>query len=116
MNLKQNADGTLKGHSLLLLSPWTPPAEWLDKVRDEYPKLEINYRVVEFGAKTMESVSSEDWSRVTILLTGSFLPTRERAPRLEYVQLLSAGANQILKNPLFLDTDITFCTANGVHG
>jgi len=115
MNLKSKPDETLKGHKLLLLSPWKPSAEWLDRIRDEYPGLEVSYHTIEFGAKTV-AVPDEEWSRVTILLTGSYLPKKNQVPRLQYVQLISAGANQILKNPLFLETDVTFCTANGVHG
>ena len=117
MNLKLDTDKSLKGHTLLLLSPWTPADEWFDRINTEYPGLEVIYHKLEFGGKaTATLVPAEEWSRVTILLTGGFLPTRDEAPKLEYVQLLSAGANQITKQPLFLDTDIAFCTANGVHG
>lgn len=119
MNLKLTSGKGpgLEGHLLLLLSPFKPPAEWLDSVKSDYPGLEVVYRELAFfGTPGKDVISSEEWGRVTILLTGSYLPPRDVAPKLEYVQLISAGANQILDKPLFLDTDIAFCTANGVHG
>ena len=33
-----------------------------------------------------------------------------------FVQLSSAGANFLPKMPLFAETEVPFCTANGVHG
>ncbi|KAF3771303.1 hypothetical protein M406DRAFT_240378, partial [Cryphonectria parasitica EP155] len=60
-----------------------------------------------------------EWKDVTILLTGysrEFLPEKDDVPKLQYVQLSSAGANAIVSDPLYTDTDVAFCTANGVHG
>jgi len=115
MNLKMVPNKSLKGHKLLILSPWKPSAAYLDKLRGEHADLEIVHYALPWGGK-IESVPEEEWQDVTILLSGSSMPSRDQAPKLEYVQLLSAGANQILKNPLFTDTNIAFCTANGVHG
>lgn len=64
----------------------------------------------------------EEWKDVTILLTFTYLPQPKDAPKLQYVQLISAGANHILDHPLFRDgrgdgkEEVQFCTANGVHG
>jgi hypothetical protein len=52
---------------------------------------------------------------VTYGMTYNVLPTRELAPKLQYMQLCSAGANHIHRLPLYEETDIAFCTANGVH-
>lgn len=57
-----------------------------------------------------------DWSKATVLLTGPLVPAVGQAPNLQLVQLQSAGANYLLDNPLFKDTDVAFSTANGVHG
>jgi phosphoglycerate dehydrogenase-like enzyme len=55
------------------------------------------------------------WENATALYTWKAFPPIELAPNLQYVQLHSAGANQILGLPLFEKTDIVFSTSNGVH-
>ncbi|KAK3943221.1 D-2-hydroxyacid dehydrogenase [Diplogelasinospora grovesii] len=108
---------TLKGHKLVILTPWGPPVDFLDRLQKEYPDLKAEYHKRDWIDIALPSVADEGyWKDVTILLTFQTLPTPEQAPNLEYVQLMSAGANHILDNPLFKDTDVNFCTANGVHG
>jgi hypothetical protein len=108
---------TLKGHKLLLLVPWTPSKDFLDRLQSEHPDLNVvRYELNWAEASPRSDFPPEEWRDVTILLTGTALPAVGVSPKLEYVQLMSAGANHILKNPLFTDTDVTFCTANGVHG
>jgi hypothetical protein len=108
----------LDGHKLLILTPGEPPKEYIDKLHKTYSGLEIVSRQLPWSAKVFpEGQSNEYWKDITILLgSGHVLPTIAEAPKLQYVQLLSAGANHVLDNPLFSDTDIAFCTANGVHG
>ncbi|KAL8342964.1 hypothetical protein RB598_004361 [Gaeumannomyces tritici] len=117
------ASGGLKGHNLLMLLPsgFQPDAARLDELRAKYPGLQISVHESAWGNTVVpESVSGSGdgfgWEDVTILATGTALPTREQAPRLQYVQLISAGANHVLQNPLFDDESIALCTANGVHG
>jgi hypothetical protein len=108
---------TLKGHKLLLLSPWPADTQFIAKLRAEFPDLECVVHQLGWAQRAPSAdFPDEDWRDVTILLTGSALPAPEKAPKLQYVQLVSAGANHILKNPLFTDTNVAFCTANGVHG
>ena len=107
---------SLKGHKLMILSWENAPADFIKKLHKEHADLKIVHYNVNWGASLSGTVPDEEWEDVTILLTGSSLPTQEQAPKLEYVQVTSAGADLILKKPIFLDTDITFCTANGVHG
>lgn len=61
-------------------------------------------------------VPAEDWDEVTILHTGHTLPPKELAYKLQLVQLQSARANHVLSALVFSETNIDFCTANGVHG
>lgn len=110
---KMPPNKTLKGHKLLAALPsWKPSKEDLDAVKAKYPDLEVQV------AESSE-VTKEQWKDVTVLLTGyspEGLPEKDAAPKLEYVQLSSAGANAVVSDPLFTDTDVAFCTANGVHG
>lgn len=57
-----------------------------------------------------------DLSDVNIVMTDQKVPADLRAcPRLKWLQLVSAGANQLLQHPL-AETDIPVTTASGLHG
>ena len=114
---------SLAGHKLLFLTGSPPPERYFEKLRSKFPGLKTEYRQTEWHAKVPGggadglSFTTDQWKDVTVLLTGNALPdSREIAPKLQYVQLQSAGANMILKHPLFTGSDVAFCTANGVHG
>ncbi|KAJ0349771.1 hypothetical protein COL154_005850 [Colletotrichum chrysophilum] len=108
---------TLKDQKLLILSQFKPDDDFYAKLHSQFPDLKVVYHELGFPEKKPGSTFNEsEWKDVTILLTGSALPDPEQAPKLQYVQLQSAGANHILKHPLFTDTDAVFATANGVHG
>ncbi|VBB76784.1 Putative D-3-phosphoglycerate dehydrogenase [Podospora comata] len=107
---------TLRGHKLLMVMPWEQPAEFIKNLKAEFPGLQVvTYRQTEWD-QTWAPFPDEEWKDVTVLLTFTVLPTPEQAPKLEYVQLMSAGANHVLDLPIFKDTEAKFCTANGVHG
>ncbi len=107
---------TLEGHKLLVLTPWRLADEQLGNLRGKFPDLVISQYEVARGANVLEKVPEEEWEDTTILLSGGSLPPKEKVPRLQYVQLPSAGANRILEHPLFTETKVHFCTANGAHG
>ncbi|KAK3306376.1 oxidoreductase-like protein [Chaetomium strumarium] len=115
------ANKTLKGHKLLVLAPWKEPDGFLAELAAEFPDLQVVYRMQQLqvaaaGLPSEAELPEETWQDVTILLTFANLPRPEQAPKLAYVQLMSAGVNHLLDTPLFRDTEVVFCTANGVHG
>ncbi|KAI0430492.1 hypothetical protein F5Y09DRAFT_307638 [Xylaria sp. FL1042] len=116
--IAQNKD--LEGHRLLILSVLDLPDGYQEHLRAKFPGLQVVYSRFdpwrEASTATIPGVTAEDWAKVTILLTGPRLPTIDEAPRMQLVQLQSAGANYVLDKPLFKDTKIPFCTANGVAG
>lgn len=117
MTLIKAPNPTLKGHKLFLLPSYPTPQHSIDSLRTKFPDLEIVVRQRPFKhTDANEELSEDEWKDVTIFLTGSAVPDAERAPNLAYVQLTSAGINHLLNNSIFRDTDIAFCTANGVHG
>ncbi|GAB1318468.1 D-isomer specific 2-hydroxyacid dehydrogenase NAD-binding domain-containing protein [Madurella fahalii] len=118
MLVKANASKTLKGHKLLMITPWEPPGAFIDKLAAKFPDLQVVYHQQTPPEKLTApgDLPAEVWEDVTIILTFGTFPKPQEAPKLEYVQLMSAGANHVLDNPLFKDTDVTFCTANGIHG
>ncbi|KAI0128677.1 D-isomer specific 2-hydroxyacid dehydrogenase [Xylariales sp. AK1849] len=111
-----SVNGSLKGHQLLIISPIAPPPEWVDKVKKKYSDLDVVHYAKNPWGLDRSATTDIDWKNVTVLLTGPLVPTIEEAPKLEVVQLQSAGANYLLDHPTFKDTDVAFCTANGVHG
>ncbi|KAI3320409.1 D-isomer specific 2-hydroxyacid dehydrogenase [Xylariaceae sp. AK1471] len=108
----------LTGHKLLILAEDLPEG-YLEHLHSKFPGLQVVH--VHFSpwkdrTAPIPGMTDEDWATVTVLLTGPRLPTIEQAPKLQLVQLQSAGANYVLEDPLFTDTKIPFCTANGVAG
>jgi hypothetical protein len=118
MLIKTNVNKTLKGHKLLLVTPWPVPAGFAEGLKSEFPDLEVVIHLQNWDGKALplEVLPPEMWKNVTILLTFSTLPKPEEASTLQYVQLMSAGVNHLLDNPTFKDTNVKFCSANGVHG
>lgn len=96
---------TLKGHKLLLI-PKEVPQDAIERIESLFPDLEVA-----FG-----SDSPDLFKDVTIVLTLFKFPSIEEAPKLQLGQLVSAGANAILDQPIFTDTETPWCTSSGVHG
>lgn len=110
----QSPNKTLKGHTLLLVVQKAPSPESLARIQSIFSDLRI--QVHELSSKEQAGALEKAWKHASIVQTGVKLPTIEEAPKLQFVQITSAGANAILDKPIFKDTDIAFCTANGVHG
>lgn len=101
---------------LFVLAPWTPPEDYVRSLSQISPGITvITYECGSYDTELPTDISQETWAKVTVLLTWRLFPTKEQAPNLRYVQLLSAGCNHIVGKPIFEETDIAFCTANGVH-
>lgn len=111
---KMPPNKTLQGHKLLVLlgDAWKPSSEELQALKNKYPDLKV-----QMGSK--KDITKDEWKSVTLLVTGysrEGLPELQDVPNLQYIQLSSAGANAVVSDPLYTDTDVAFCTANGVHG
>lgn len=110
---------SLKGHKLLILGPWQvpPPSEQIAHLQILFPELAIAVHKQQWTSSFNSEEDQEGlWKDVTVLVTQGALPEATQTPHLEYVQLWTAGAEQVLNNPTFHDTNISFCTASGVHG
>jgi hypothetical protein len=115
VQLGSEPNPTLKGHKLLFVSEFKPSDAYVKSLESKFPDLQIVRHVATEGQKP-PTISAEEWKDVTLMLTGNVYPEPEDVPKLQYVQLQSAGANHILEKKLFTDTHAVFCTANGVHG
>lgn len=55
--------------------------------------------------------------RTTYLATLSWLPpSASIIPNTHFIQFISAGTNHVAKHPIYTDSKIPLCSANGVHG
>ncbi|KXJ88697.1 hypothetical protein Micbo1qcDRAFT_166140 [Microdochium bolleyi] len=115
----------LNGHKVVLLSPFKEDPAYRERLVKRFPGLIVQHVDWNVWAKPQIPSAAEleetgqdaiDWSTVTVFVTGPNFPEVGQAPKLELVQLQSAGANYVLGKPIFKDTEIAFCTANGVHG
>ena len=92
----------------------TAPLEegWLERLQLLSPDLDIEWR----SARSGRVVPDDLWQATEILYTSfaTILPSPEKAPRLRWVQLYSAGADRIVDTPLF-QAPVTFTSASGVH-
>lgn len=110
------SNSSLKGHFLLILSPFITESH-VATIQTTYPSLKIQTHYGDFRHHVpTDVVPAEVWKEVTLLHTGHTLPPKGIVPKLQLVQLQSAGANHVLNTPVFSETNIDFCTANGVHG
>ncbi|KAI3010030.1 hypothetical protein M752DRAFT_337986 [Aspergillus phoenicis ATCC 13157] len=101
---------------LLILMPCAFPDKWIASMRSAVPHIRIEKREIDRNATELPTdISPGTWRDVTALFTWKLLPPKELVPSLQYVQLLSAGCNHVMGTSLFDETDVAFCTANGVH-
>jgi phosphoglycerate dehydrogenase-like enzyme len=105
---------------LLITIPQPEPKEVIDTIRKKFPDIDVKYHQVSHTADAAElrkQVPAEIWSDVTILVTLFSLPDKlSYAPKLQLIQLISAGSNQLQQHPVYTDSDITITTASGIHG
>src|SRR5579859_7745830 len=85
--------------------------QWQERLQRLSPDLRFDF----YQGKSTAEIPDEVWKDVEIVhMSGGKFPTPEQAPRLRWVQLFSAGANQVLTQPLF-KSDVLFTTSSGVH-
>ncbi|TLD28519.1 hypothetical protein PspLS_04014 [Pyricularia sp. CBS 133598] len=81
-------------HVLLILMPWDPDSAWLASLADASPGIEVHsFRISYRDEKLPEEVPADLWAKTTILFTWRSFPTLEMVPKLQYVQILSAGSD-----------------------
>jgi phosphoglycerate dehydrogenase-like enzyme len=95
---------------IYVLSTMSFPEELLDSLRAVSPRL----TVVQQNATSVDEVPSELWGQVEVLYTISTVPEPVRVPRLRWVQLHSAGVNQVQNTPLW-ESGVIITTLSGIH-
>jgi phosphoglycerate dehydrogenase-like enzyme len=93
-----------------VLSTLSFPDELLDRLRAVSPQLVV----AQHDAASADEVPPQLWDQVEVLYTFSAVPDPARIPRLRWVQLHSAGVNQVLNTPLW-SSDVVITTTSGIH-
>lgn len=105
---------------ILLTLPFPEPKPQLASLRSKFPKAEFHYHQINHPndpAGPSEEIPAKIWREVTVLYTLFTFPTKvQDAPNLDLIQLVSAGSNQIQKNPIYTDSDVLISTSSGIHG
>lgn len=90
--------------------------KWIAKIVAKYPGLEIRWikREWKFPPAPLPEALLDG---VTLLCTGMPISPEQAKllPNVRHVQLVSAGADRWIGNPLYQNPDVTFCTSNGTH-
>jgi len=112
--------GQPKDHVLLTL-PFEEPPDLLKQFRSKYPDINFSFKDVSHlrnKSKDTPEFPQSIFKDVTVLVSLFTFPENPKAdaPLLDYIQLFSAGSNQVQKHPIFTDTEIPICTASGIHG
>lgn len=107
---------------LLFIQNNDEPKHILDPLRRDFPNLEVIFHKLSPSENGKQKPSAEDvpaslWQKATILVTMFVLPPKpDLAPNLKWIQVLSAGVDHLVNEPIFKDTDIPITTASGIHG
>lgn len=103
--------------TILLLVPSEPRPAVIERLKTKFPGVRIRWQNVKHPDKGFlmnKDLPLEVWEGVTILL-GFIMPDASLLPKLRFVQLSSAGADQCADSPLYRNPEIPFCSANGAH-
>ena len=106
---------------VLAVLPW--PAEQckkgIEELENEFDHLEVRhyYSHFENGKVTVDDIPEGLPAKASYIATLFWLPkTPEDIPNAKLIQFFSAGTNHVAKHPIYVDSDIPLCSANGVHG
>lgn len=97
---------------LLIHMPAEPDQEWVTKIEKQYPGFKVRWHFRPWNNEKIV-LPREQYDGVTMLCAVNAPPVE--LPRLRYVQIASAGADNWINTSLYQNPNIVFCTANGTH-
>ncbi len=110
-----------KKELVLAVLPW--PKEQcktgIAALEAEFNHLEVQHYYSHFdnGKITVDDIPPDLPSKASYIATLFWLPlTANDIPKTKLIQFFSAGTNHVAKHPIYTDSKIPLCSANGVHG
>lgn len=101
---------TCDARVVLITVPTDDQERWRQSLQQLSPNIQVEIHV---GA-CAQHIPADLWRRAEVLFTLGNLPKREKAPRLRWVQLCSAGADRVFKHSL-IQSEVVFTTSSGVQ-
>ena len=110
MGLAGERGDVRQGRTVRITAPFDPA--WLER----FERLQPDLRFEHWPVASVGAIPDDSWRDVEILYTSfaTRLPPPQQAPQLRWVQLYSAGIDQIAENPL-VQSQVLFTTASGIH-
>lgn len=97
---------------LLIAMPGPEPTDLIKHLSKKFPEVEVTVLPLGYYAFGTLEIDPKQFADKTIIMTFDVLPKKlEDAPKLQWVQLPSAGANHINQTPVYKESDITITTA-----
>ncbi|KAI1497249.1 D-isomer specific 2-hydroxyacid dehydrogenase [Biscogniauxia marginata] len=103
---------------LLVLVYRDPITEWVERIKKQYPGLEVRWFNVQRNDRSPigpEDVPSSVWDRVTLILAFTSPPPANLLSNVRFIQLSTSSADQWLGHPTYQDENVVFCTGNGSY-
>jgi phosphoglycerate dehydrogenase-like enzyme len=97
----------------LALITFSIPAHWQQHL-EKLVQISPGLRIVSQKVRRTEEIPLDMWQQVEILFTFRTFPMLEQVPDLRWIQLYSAGADQIVCHPLS-KSQVMITTASGSH-
>jgi len=90
----------------------------MKELREAFDDVEVKYFHAKWeGGKSEVDVPEDLIKRATYVATLSWLPESVSSiPNTKLIQFFSAGTNHVSNHPIYTDSKIPLCSANGVHG
>lgn len=111
-----------KGKELVLaVLPWPKEKcqQGISALEKEFEHLEVQhyYSHIDNGKVTVDDIPDGLPAKASYIATLFWLPeTADKIPKTKLIQFFSAGTNHVAKHPIYTDSKIPLCSANGVHG
>lgn len=111
--------------TLLFIHNGEEPQHITNSLRTQFPYIDLIFHrysstTTENNDKSSSSkgnVPESLWRKATILVTFFVLPpTPDVVPNLRWIQVLSAGIDHLVDQPIYKDTLIPITTVSGIHG
>ncbi|KAI1515688.1 SerA Phosphoglycerate dehydrogenase [Pyrenophora tritici-repentis] len=114
--------GTPKEKELVLCTlPWPEEraARGIKALKEAFDDVEVKYYHSKYSNGNAESLVVPDdvLRRANYMATLFWLPSSPMSiPHTKLIQFYSAGTNHVSNHPIYTDSEIPLCSANGVHG
>ncbi|KAH9873662.1 hypothetical protein IAQ61_004287 [Plenodomus lingam] len=112
---RKEVNGSKQKELVLCALPW--PQEGAQRaikaLKDTFDDVDVEY----FQRTDNTEIPADLLTRASYLATLFWLPSQPSdLPNTQFIQFFSAGTNHVAQHPIYTESKIPLCSANGVHG